>query len=168
MEHKRFALTFSPGLGSLLPACKDMRCVEGRQPSVEVQGQSSFSTSCTPRSPLRLTANTFTATDAANLSSDTRRIRDMASRVAALLLLGIVCTGFVAAEVAVDCCLMVVDKHLPLHILASYSIQEAGKGCEISATVFITKAGRTLCVVHPSERQWVKSHVKYLENKKQQ
>ncbi|KAK2901636.1 hypothetical protein Q8A73_011382 [Channa argus] len=59
----------------------------------------------------------------------------MASRVAALLLLGFVCTGFVAAEVAVDCCLMVVDKHLPLQVLAGYTIQEAGKGCEISATV---------------------------------
>ncbi|KAF3695337.1 hypothetical protein EXN66_Car011013 [Channa argus] len=69
----------------------------------------------------------------------------MASRVAALLLLGFVCTGFVAAEVAVDCCLMVVDKHLPLQVLAGYTIQEAGKGCEISATVSVCSFISLLC-----------------------
>uniref|UniRef100_A0A3Q1HVP0 Chemokine interleukin-8-like domain-containing protein n=1 Tax=Anabas testudineus TaxID=64144 RepID=A0A3Q1HVP0_ANATE len=90
----------------------------------------------------------------------------MASRVAALLLLGIICTGFVAAEVAFDCCLKKSEKYLPPKILVSYTIQEAGKGCEISATVFTTRTGRILCVSHPSEQGWVKSHINLLNNKR--
>ncbi|XP_040011915.1 C-C motif chemokine 20-like [Xiphias gladius] len=90
---------------------------------------------------------------------------DMASRVAALLLLGVICAGFAAAEIAVDCCLSTTDRFLPLIKIASYTIQEAGRGCDISATVFITKAGKTLCVVHPSERAWVKSHIKLLDKR---
>lgn len=39
-----------------------------------------------------------------------------------------------AAQIVVDCCLKVSEKRLPLHILVSYTIQGAGKGCEISAT----------------------------------
>ncbi|XP_040899093.1 C-C motif chemokine 19-like [Toxotes jaculatrix] len=90
----------------------------------------------------------------------------MASRVAALLLLGVLCVGFAAGEIAMDCCLNAVDKFLPLIMIADYSIQEAGKGCEISATAFITKSGRTLCVVHPSERPWVQKHIAHLDSKK--
>ncbi|XP_026177474.1 C-C motif chemokine 20-like [Mastacembelus armatus] len=112
-------------------------------------------------------SNTFTLLKRTNLSSDLRRNRDMASRVAALLLLGLICTGFAAAEIVVDCCLKTTNKKLPLQIIVGYSIQEAGKGCDISATAFLTKNRRTLCVVHPSEEEWVKSHVAYLENKKQ-
>lgn len=40
-----------------------------------------------------------------------------------------------AAEVMEDCCLETVDKPFPRRILASYIIQEEGKGCKISATV---------------------------------
>lgn len=39
-----------------------------------------------------------------------------------------------AAEIVVDCCLTVAEKRMPLRIVQSYTIQEAGKGCEISAT----------------------------------
>ncbi|XP_044053281.1 C-C motif chemokine 20-like isoform X2 [Siniperca chuatsi] len=116
-------------------------------------------------------SNTFTLlkrlTEAANLSSDLQRNGDMASRVTALLLLGVICVGFATAEIAVDCCLTIGEKRLPLHILVSYTIQEAGQGCEISATAFITKVGRTLCVSHPSKQAWVKAHIDFLEKKKQ-
>ncbi|XP_045890053.1 uncharacterized protein LOC123959811 [Micropterus dolomieu] len=91
----------------------------------------------------------------------------MASRVTALLLLGFICVGFASAQIVVDCCLKVSEKRLPLHILVSYTIQGAGKGCEISATAFITKAGKTLCVSHPADQSWVQSHIDYLEKKKQ-
>nr|XP_046242341.1 C-C motif chemokine 19-like [Scatophagus argus] len=91
----------------------------------------------------------------------------MASRAAALLLLGFICVGFATAEIAVDCCLRTTNKFLPLQILDHYIIQDAGKGCEISATAFITKVGRTLCVSHPSEEDWVKKHIAFLERKKQ-
>nr|XP_020450727.1 C-C motif chemokine 20-like [Monopterus albus] len=114
--------------------------------------------------------NTFTLLKrlaaAADLSSDLQRNRDMASRVAALLLLGIICTGFAAAEIVLDCCLDTTKKFLPRHILVGYSIQEAGKGCDISATAFITRAGKKLCVVHPSKGEWVQRHITFLDNKK--
>ncbi|XP_071337801.1 C-C motif chemokine 21-like [Trachinotus anak] len=90
----------------------------------------------------------------------------MASRVAALLLLGIICAGFAAAEIAVDCCKKTTDAFLPRKLLESYTVQEAGHGCAISATVFYTKGGKKLCVVHPSQQNWVKSHIEFLNNKR--
>ncbi|TKS77906.1 C-C motif chemokine 19 [Collichthys lucidus] len=114
-------------------------------------------------------SNTFTLlkrlTAAANLSSLLRRNRDMASRVSALLLLGVICVGFAAAEIAKDCCLLTSPKHLPLNILVGYKIQEAGQGCLINATVFFTKGGRTLCVSHPSEQAWVRKRIEHLKKK---
>ncbi|XP_073323155.1 C-C motif chemokine 24-like [Pagrus major] len=90
----------------------------------------------------------------------------MASRVAALLLLGVICVGFASGQTAVDCCLTTVDKFLPLSRINGYIIQEAGNGCDKSATVFTTKTGRILCVSHPSKLQWVRSHIESLEAKK--
>ncbi|XP_076587583.1 C-C motif chemokine 20-like [Chaetodon auriga] len=90
----------------------------------------------------------------------------MASRVTALLLLGVVCFGFAAAEIVVDCCLRTTDKRLPLQILDSYIIQDAGKGCDISATAFITKVGKKLCVSHHSKLAWVKNYINILDKKK--
>ncbi|XP_074495964.1 C-C motif chemokine 19-like [Sebastes fasciatus] len=92
----------------------------------------------------------------------------MASRIALLLLLGAVCVGFTAAQTVEDCCLVVSTKPVPLKLVANYIILEAGNGCDISATVFITKAGRKLCVSHPDDRPWVKSHINYLKAKKTQ
>ncbi|XP_031161814.1 C-C motif chemokine 19-like isoform X2 [Sander lucioperca] len=92
----------------------------------------------------------------------------MASRIAVLLLLGVICVGFASAEIVMDCCLKVAEKPLPLTILQSYTIQEAGKGCEISATAFITKVGRILCVSHPRDKPWVRSHIKHLDQKRSQ
>ncbi|XP_034728826.1 C-C motif chemokine 19-like [Etheostoma cragini] len=92
----------------------------------------------------------------------------MASRIAVLLLLGVICVGFASAEIVVDCCLTVAEKPLPLTIIHSYTIQERGKGCEISATAFITKVGRILCVSHPRDKAWVRSHINYLDKKRSQ
>lgn len=128
-------------------------------------------------------SNTFTLlkrlTEAANLSSQPRKKKgDMASRVAALLLLGVICVGLAsgktqttikqahisecfewrsrcrwhfpltilhflinlclhlpAGQIAVDCCLKTSDKFLPLSRINGYVIQEAGQGCDKSATV---------------------------------
>ncbi|KAJ4941971.1 hypothetical protein JOQ06_011842 [Pogonophryne albipinna] len=81
----------------------------------------------------------------------------MASRIALLLLLGVICVGFASAQIAQDCCIKVAEKRLPLQILKSYTIQDAGQGCSISATVFVSKVGKTLCVPHPNDKAWVKS-----------
>lgn len=40
-----------------------------------------------------------------------------------------------AGEIAVDCCLQTIDKRVPPKNIKQYIIQEAGKGCDISATV---------------------------------
>ncbi|XP_069574872.1 C-C motif chemokine 21-like [Brachyistius frenatus] len=90
----------------------------------------------------------------------------MASRAAALLLLGVVCFQFTAAEIVMDCCLKTSDKRLPSKILLSYSLQEAGKGCDISATVFVSRGGKTMCVVHPSEKPWVQRLITILDQQK--
>ncbi|XP_069379410.1 C-C motif chemokine 20-like [Paralichthys olivaceus] len=97
----------------------------------------------------------------------------MASRLAAaLLLLGVICTGFAGAEVVVDCCLSTTDKIFPLIRIESYVLQEAGNGCDISATVFITKNEKTLCIIHPKDSnkktKWVKSHIEHLNNRRPQ
>ncbi|KAM7391108.1 hypothetical protein PAMP_021824 [Pampus punctatissimus] len=89
----------------------------------------------------------------------------MASRVAVLLLLGVICIGFAAGEIVVDCCLSTSNKHLPHSVLISYIIQEAGKGCDISATIFTTKKGRRLCVPPASQETWVQDRITFLDKK---
>ncbi|XP_008287540.1 C-C motif chemokine 20-like [Stegastes partitus] len=91
----------------------------------------------------------------------------MASKVAALLLLGIICLGLAAADVPVDCCLSTAEKRLPHRLVASYQIQDAGKGCDIKATLVITKAGRQLCLVHPDGNQWVQQLINAVDKRKQ-
>lgn len=88
----------------------------------------------------------------------------MASKVAALLFLGIICfhvaTGkrkihiflnlpaffprkafifcyfcILAAQIVMDCCLSVSEKRLIPKNIVSYKLQVAGSGCDISATV---------------------------------
>ncbi|XP_029296046.1 C-C motif chemokine 19-like [Cottoperca gobio] len=90
----------------------------------------------------------------------------MASRIAVLLLLGVVCVGFATAQMLLDCCLNVSNKPVPLQILQSYNIQEAGDGCKIGATTFLTKVGRTLCVSHPLDKAWVRKYIKHLDERK--
>ncbi|XP_074527112.1 monocyte chemotactic protein 1B-like [Halichoeres trimaculatus] len=88
--------------------------------------------------------------------------------IAALLLLGVVCVEFSAAEVPIDCCLTTSSKRVPIQIIADHRIQEAGKGCDIGATVFETKKGVILCISHPSEEAWVRKTIRHLEKKAQQ
>ncbi|XP_017286306.1 C-C motif chemokine 21-like [Kryptolebias marmoratus] len=90
----------------------------------------------------------------------------MASRVAALFLLGLVCFQLTEAQIPVDCCLKVSEKRLPSKNLVSYTIQEAGKGCDISATVFLNRHNMKLCVAHPDENKWVQKLIKILDKKK--
>ncbi|XP_056150275.1 C-C motif chemokine 19b [Lampris incognitus] len=87
----------------------------------------------------------------------------MASRVAALLLLAVICIGFAESEILVDCCMSVTDKPVRRSHITSFHIQE-GMGCSINATVLVTKIGRSLCVPHPNKSEWVK---KLIRNRKQ-
>ncbi|XP_044187973.1 eotaxin-like [Thunnus albacares] len=91
----------------------------------------------------------------------------MASRVTALLFLVVICIGFTAGEIAVDCCLSTTDRRLPRNILSSYVIQESGKGCVVSATVFITKKGKRLCAPESSQAKWVQDLITFLDKKRQ-
>ncbi|XP_059192473.1 C-C motif chemokine 21-like [Centropristis striata] len=104
-------------------------------------------------------------TEAASLSSELPTNREMASRTALLLLLGVICLGFATAEVPVDCCLKVTEKRFPLQLILSYTVQEAGKGCDLSATAFLTKQGRRLCVSHPNDQAWVQSHITHIDRR---
>uniref|UniRef100_A0A3Q3WMN4 Chemokine interleukin-8-like domain-containing protein n=1 Tax=Mola mola TaxID=94237 RepID=A0A3Q3WMN4_MOLML len=88
----------------------------------------------------------------------------MASRVAALLV-GLICVGFAAAQIVLDCCKDKSERPFPIHLIQSYTIQEAGKGCDKSATVL--QAGRQLCVSHPSEQAWVQKHINAVEKRNQ-
>ncbi|KAF7205319.1 C-C motif chemokine 20 [Nothobranchius furzeri] len=90
----------------------------------------------------------------------------MASRAAALILLGLICFEFAAAQIPVDCCLSITEKRLPSKNLVSYTIQEAGKGCDISATVFLNRRNMKLCAAHPEGNAWVKQVIKTLEKRR--
>ncbi|XP_061585878.1 C-C motif chemokine 19-like [Cololabis saira] len=89
----------------------------------------------------------------------------MASRLSALFFLGVICLGLVSAEIAVDCCLQVSGKRLPFKNIVRYIIQDAGKGCDISATVFTMKNGQNLCAEHPSANKWVKTTIQRLDKR---
>ncbi|XP_038144066.1 C-C motif chemokine 20-like [Cyprinodon tularosa] len=92
----------------------------------------------------------------------------MASKVAALLLIGLICFEFAAAEIAVDCCLRVEsEKRLHRRNLVSYTIQRAGEGCKISATVFVNQRNMKLCVVPPEGNPGVQKIIDYLDKKRQ-
>lgn len=91
----------------------------------------------------------------------------MDPKVSTLLLL-LLCATLSTAEVPVDCCLKVANQRLPLKIVESYTLQEAWRGCKISATVIIVKGGRgkKLCLPHPEEHSWVKRLLKMVDQKK--
>ncbi|KAF6721085.1 C-C motif chemokine 19 [Oryzias melastigma] len=94
------------------------------------------------------------------------RDADMASRVAALIFLGLLCIQLASAEVPKDCCLSVSKNRVPAKFVVSYYIQEAGKGCNLSATVFETKGGRRLCIVHPDGFPWVQKVISIVDSRK--
>ncbi|CAN9512908.1 unnamed protein product [Ophioblennius macclurei] len=91
----------------------------------------------------------------------------MASRLSALLLLGIICLGFATGNAISDCCLSAVDKRVPPSLVQSYSLQRAGHGCGISATVIITKARKELCLLHPDDSSKVRKLLEALDKRQQ-
>ncbi|XP_062273020.1 C-C motif chemokine 21-like [Scomber scombrus] len=90
----------------------------------------------------------------------------MASRIAALLLLGVICLGFASGQVAIDCCLSTSNKHFPHQIVKSYIIQEAGKGCEISATILKSQRGKNICAPEASKAQWVQDIINHVDKRR--
>ncbi|MED6252980.1 hypothetical protein ATANTOWER_020356 [Ataeniobius toweri] len=92
----------------------------------------------------------------------------MASKVAALLLLGLICFEFAAAQIAVDCCLRVEsEKRLNRRNLVSYTIQKAGMGCDINATVFVNRKNMKLCVVPPEGNPGVQKIIDFMNKRTQ-
>ncbi|XP_015229089.1 PREDICTED: C-C motif chemokine 20-like [Cyprinodon variegatus] len=87
----------------------------------------------------------------------------MASKVAALLLLGLICCQLAPAQIIMDCCLSVSEKRLIPKNIVGYHIQRAGQGCDISATVFLHKKGMQLCVVPAEGHPWVQNLLKRLD-----
>uniref|UniRef100_A0A3Q2DF55 Chemokine interleukin-8-like domain-containing protein n=1 Tax=Cyprinodon variegatus TaxID=28743 RepID=A0A3Q2DF55_CYPVA len=72
-----------------------------------------------------------------------------------------------SAEIAVDCCLRVEsEKRLHRRNLVSYTIQRAGEGCKISATVFVNRRNMKLCVVPPEGNPGVQKIIDYLDKKR--
>ncbi|XP_005808851.1 C-C motif chemokine 20-like [Xiphophorus maculatus] len=92
----------------------------------------------------------------------------MASKVSALLFLGIICFQVATAQIVMDCCLSVSEKRLIPKNIVSYKLQVAGSGCDISATVFMNKKGMKLCVVPPEGNQWVKNLIKTVDRRHSQ
>ncbi|XP_075903348.1 uncharacterized protein LOC142902300 [Nelusetta ayraudi] len=93
--------------------------------------------------------------------SDTRE-EDMASRVAALLLLGVVCVELVSAQRLLDCCKSASTKSFPAQAVQSYIIQDEGRGCDIKATV----GNKKLCVSHPDDQEWVRDLINLVNNRR--
>ncbi|XP_038868933.1 C-C motif chemokine 4-like [Salvelinus namaycush] len=90
----------------------------------------------------------------------------MTSQVAGLLFVATVCLGYasVFSEVPMDCCLLTTETRFPRHFkMVSYLLQTTEKGCNIDATVFITKTGLRLCTPHPTKSTWVADYIKRLE-----
>ncbi|KAM4616657.1 C-C motif chemokine 5-like [Polymixia lowei] len=91
----------------------------------------------------------------------------MTSPKTLLILTAVICISFTAAEVPADCCLTTTDKPFPAkYHIKSYTLQEAGKGCAISATVFISRTKKQLCTPHPDHSKWVKDYITAMQKKK--
>ncbi|KAK7879066.1 hypothetical protein WMY93_034153, partial [Mugilogobius chulae] len=58
---------------------------------------------------------------------------------ASVVLLLLLCAAFCTAAVPQDCCLSVAQQRLPANRIQSYKVQEAWKGCDISATVILSR-----------------------------
>ncbi|XP_008287539.1 C-C motif chemokine 19-like [Stegastes partitus] len=75
------------------------------------------------------------------------------------------CCSVIVAQVPMDCCLRVLNKTIERHIVADYKQQIRGEGCDIAATVFVSRRGRTLCV--PPNEEWVKDLMKHVDDLKE-
>ncbi|XP_061528708.1 C-C motif chemokine 3-like 1 [Phycodurus eques] len=92
----------------------------------------------------------------------------MDPRLAALLLVVLLCSHPAAGQKLVGCCLATRNMCFPRKIVASYFHQEAGNGCKYSATVFLSKAGKQLCAPPQYESKCVQELIAYLDNNKPQ
>uniref|UniRef100_A0A3P9HFU2 C-C motif chemokine 19 n=1 Tax=Oryzias latipes TaxID=8090 RepID=A0A3P9HFU2_ORYLA len=73
---------------------------------------------------------------------------------------------FPAAQVPKDCCLSIRQEKLNPKNIVSYSIQEEGDGCQISASVFVNKHGKKLCVAHPKDFPWAQKIMNLVDKRK--
>ncbi|KAL0965560.1 hypothetical protein UPYG_G00282960 [Umbra pygmaea] len=91
----------------------------------------------------------------------------MSLHVALLLLLASVLWSHVAASTdqAIDCCLTTTNNKLPYTSLKSYNIQAVSGGCQIAATVLVTKKNRRLCAPPATKNNWVAKLIKKLNRK---
>ncbi|XP_028314088.1 C-C motif chemokine 19-like [Gouania willdenowi] len=81
----------------------------------------------------------------------------MTSRLSVLILLGVLCFVLTTGNPIMDCCLKTTQKKFSFKLVQSYKIQEAAKGCEISATVIFTKGGRKLCLAPPKGNPFIQA-----------
>uniref|UniRef100_A0A3Q2QPG5 Chemokine interleukin-8-like domain-containing protein n=1 Tax=Fundulus heteroclitus TaxID=8078 RepID=A0A3Q2QPG5_FUNHE len=73
-----------------------------------------------------------------------------------------------AAQIPMDCCLSVSsERRLNRRNLVSYTLQRAGMGCKISATVFVNRKNMKLCVVPPEGNPGVQRIMDFLDKKGQ-
>ncbi|XP_036450866.1 C-C motif chemokine 19b [Colossoma macropomum] len=73
-----------------------------------------------------------------------------------LLLLLVFCGWCYAVAEGEDCCLSTLDKTIPHKMVKSFYLQTVDKGCNVSATVFVTKKGRKLCAPPLTKSDWVR------------
>uniref|UniRef100_A0A3B3ZQJ8 Chemokine interleukin-8-like domain-containing protein n=1 Tax=Periophthalmus magnuspinnatus TaxID=409849 RepID=A0A3B3ZQJ8_9GOBI len=68
-------------------------------------------------------------------------------------------------QIAMDCCLEVKNKVVPKEVVVHYFEQVGGQGCDIDATILVTRQGRNLCITptQPKLNQ-IKKHVDKLKN----
>ncbi|KAK7906902.1 hypothetical protein WMY93_015514 [Mugilogobius chulae] len=83
---------------------------------------------------------------------------------ASVLLLLLLCAASCTAAVPQDCCLSVAQQRLPANRIQSYKVQEAGKGCHISATGPHSWSKR-LCLPHPEGLPWLQKVLKIVEQR---
>ncbi|XP_061672108.1 C-C motif chemokine 19-like [Syngnathoides biaculeatus] len=89
----------------------------------------------------------------------------MDPRLAALLLVALLCSQPGAGQRLVDCCLSTSNKCFPHRFAASYYHQEAGNGCKYEATVILTKGGRKLCSPPQHASKCVQELIAYLDKR---
>ncbi|KAJ0019667.1 hypothetical protein NQD34_007236 [Periophthalmus magnuspinnatus] len=75
------------------------------------------------------------------------------------------CCSVAVGQIAMDCCLEVKNKVVPKEVVVHYFEQVGGQGCDIDATILVTRQGRNLCITptQPKLNQ-IKKHVDKLKN----
>ncbi|KAG8548534.1 hypothetical protein GDO81_025084 [Engystomops pustulosus] len=63
-----------------------------------------------------------------------------------------------------DCCLKTIDKEIPYNNVKCYRTQTTAMGCNIDATIFVTRRNKHLCA--PPGSEWVKDLMVKLDTHK--